>query len=197
MKILLASGNSHKIREFKEIFRDEFGGRVEIVNPLESLAETPDVLEDGSNFIENAFKKAEVYHKSTGMTVLADDSGLEVEALDGKPGIHSARYAGGHGDDKANRIKLLTDLVDKENRKANFTAVLCLYDGEEKLFFEGKCFGKIIDEERGRGGFGYDPVFVPEGYDKTFAELPEDVKNRISHRALAVQKLVEYLRENV
>ena len=195
MKILLASGNDHKIREFKQIFREEFGDKVQVVSPKETLKETPKIIEDGNDFFENSYKKAAGFHKASGFTVLADDSGLEVEALNGNPGLNSARYAGEHGNDKANRIKLLNELLKEENRTANFTAVLCLYDGDESIFFEGKCFGKIIDKEKGKGGFGYDPIFVPEGYDRTFAELPEDIKNRISHRALAVQKLIEYLKE--
>ena len=127
-------------------------------------------------------------------TDIADDTGLEVEALDGAPGVYSARYAGGEGHDaQANMLKLLHELEDKENRKAQFrTAISLILDGKEYLF-EGVIKGEIIREKRGDSGFGYDPVFKPEGYERTFAELGNDVKNKISHRALAVQKLCEFL----
>ena len=138
--------------------------------------------------------KSSFIFKNYGLDCFADDTGLEVEALDGAPGAYSARYAGGEGHDaQANMLKLLHELEGKENRKAQFrTAISLILDGKEYLF-EGVIKGEIIREKRGDSGFGYDPVFKPEGYERTFAELGNDIKNKISHRALAVQKLCEFL----
>ena len=142
----------------------------------------------------NALLKARYIFDNYHLDCFADDTGLEVKALNGAPGVYSARYAGGEGHDaQANMLKLLHELDGKENRKAQFrTAISLILDGKEYLF-EGVIKGEIIKEKRGDSGFGYDPVFMPEGYDRTFAELGNDIKNQISHRALAVQKLCEFL----
>ena len=148
-------------------------------------------------------QKARYIFDNYGLSVFADDTGLEVDALGGAPGIYSARYAGGEGhDSEANMAKLLHELGENNNRKARFRTVIALLlsDGNTKKptekLFEGIVNGSIIKEKRGGEGFGYDPIFTPEGYDKTFAELGLDIKNRISHRAKAVEKLVEYLSKN-
>ena len=143
---------------------------------------------------ENALLKSSFIYKNYHLDCFADDTGLEVEALNGAPGVYSARYAEGEGHDaQANMRKLLHELEGKENRKAQFrTAISLILDGKEYLF-EGVIKGEIIQEKRGDSGFGYDPIFKPEGYQQTFAELGNEIKNKISHRALAVQKLCEFL----
>jgi len=156
----------------------------------------PDLIEDGNSFLENALKKASFFSKLTGETVLADDSGLEVEVLDGAPGIYSARYAGKDADDQQNIRKLLDDLKDiaAENRGAAFRCVLVLYHPEGTYdSFEGCLEGRIAKEPAGEGGFGYDPVFILPGDVVTVAQLSSEVKNRISHRAQAFLKLKEKL----
>lgn len=193
MKILLASNNIHKAKEFKEIIESIIPEKIELILPNEIIEDKFDVEETGKTFIENAKIKAEAFYEKFAMPVISDDSGLEVDALDGEPGIKSARYSGEHGNDYKNRQKLLNELKNERNRLANFTAVLCYFDSDEKMFFEGKVFGNIINEERGDGGFGYDPIFVPEGYNETFSELPQDKKNQISHRAMALQRFCEWI----
>jgi XTP/dITP diphosphohydrolase len=157
----------------------------------------PEIVEDGNSFLENALKKARVISTLTGETVLADDSGLEVEALDGAHGIYSARYAGKYADDRQNIRKLLSDLKDiaSENRGAAFRCILVLYPADGRYeTFEGRWEGKIAEKPVGHGGFGYDPVFFLPGEGVTVAQLPSEVKNRISHRAQAFLKLKENLR---
>ena len=150
--------------------------------------------EDHDTLEENASQKVRFIHNRFSVNCFADDTGLEVDALDGNPGVHSARYAGDHKSTKDNVRKLLADLKGESNRKAQFRTVISLIiDGTEKQF-EGIIRGQIIDDLRGENGFGYDPIFVPEGYSKTFAELNLSIKNRISHRAIAIQKLVSYLK---
>ena len=142
----------------------------------------------------NAALKAEFIYKHYGLDCFADDTGLEVEALGGAPGVYSSRYAGGEGhDSEANMKKLLKELSGETNRKAQFRTAICLIEGGEEHLFEGVVKGEIIEEKRGNSGFGYDPVFVPEGLSQTFAELGAEIKNQISHRARAVQCLCEYL----
>lgn len=176
------------------------GKVIEIVNILadsgwyfSSLREFPDVGEAEENFVtfaENAIAKAQFYASATGLCALADDSGLEVEALDGAPGVFSARYAGAHATDADRRTLLLSELtrVGDPNRRARFVAVVAISkpNGEILNLSEGICNGTITYEPRGTGGFGYDPLFIPDGYDQTFAELPDTIKNRISHRARAL-----------
>lgn len=153
------------------------------------IPETADTLEG------NARLKAGYIYQNYGMDCFADDTGLEVEALGGAPGIYSARYAGGEGhDSEANMRKLLSEMEGKENRRARFRTAICLIESGKEHLFEGIVQGNIIEARRGTAGFGYDPVFQPEGYAETFAEMGNEEKNKISHRARAVQQLVEYLR---
>ncbi len=188
MKIVFATNNKHKLEEIKEILGKDF----EIVS-LSEIGCHEDIPETGLTLEENARQKStyivEHYHHDC----FADDTGLEVNALGGEPGVHSARYAEGTDhDSEANMRKLLSKLEGKTNRKARFRTVISLIiDGKEHQF-EGKVEGHIATEKHGTEGFGYDPVFIPEGYDKSFAELGEEIKNQISHRARAVKKLAEY-----
>jgi XTP/dITP diphosphohydrolase len=194
--ILIASNNKHKVGEFEELFRESIHDLARIVTPDSLLKEKLEVEENGTSFGENAAIKAKAFFKAGYMPTFADDSGLEVDILDGAPGIHSARYAGEHGDDVANRHKLIDELKKRglERTPARFVCVICYIDGEMPSFSKGVCEGYIITEERGEGGFGYDPIFVPDGYDKTFAELSSEIKNKISHRAIAAKKFISYLK---
>ena len=188
-KLVFATNNAHKLEEVAAIL----GEKIELFS-LNDIGCHTDIPETAATLEGNALLKSSFIFKNYGLDCFADDTGLEVEALDGAPGVYSARYAGGEGhDSQANMLKLLHDLEGKKNRKAQFrTAISLILDGKEYLF-EGVIKGDIIKEKRGDSGFGYDPIFKPEGYDKTFAELGNDIKNKISHRALAVQKLCEFL----
>ena len=189
MKLVFATNNAHKLEEIKEML----GSQHEIVS-LKEIQCHEDIPEEQDTLEGNALQKARYIHEKYGLDCFADDTGLEIKALNNAPGVYSARYAGGKGHDaQANMLKLLHELEGKENRKAQFrTAISLILDGKNYLF-EGIIKGEIIKEKRGESGFGYDPVFQPEGYDKTFAELGNDIKNKISHRALAIQKLCEFL----
>ncbi|ADI02796.1 MAG TPA: XTP/dITP diphosphatase [Syntrophothermus lipocalidus] len=186
-KLVLATRNGKKLQELKQLL-DGMG--VEMLS-LEQFPEVPEVEEDGETFAENAIKKARTIAEVTGMVTLADDSGLEVDALGGSPGVHSARFAGEHGDDAANNAKLMDLMrgVPEEKRGARFRCVVAVAVpwGEVHLA-EGTCEGKIAHEPRGDWGFGYDPLFVVEGYGRTMAELPPEVKNSISHRGRALER---------
>lgn len=188
-KFVFATNNSHKLEEVTAIL----GEKVELLSMKDIKCDT-DIPETADTLEGNALLKARYIFDNYHLDCFADDTGLEVEALNGAPGVYSARYAGGEGHDaQANMLKLLHELDGMENRKAQFrTAISLILDGKEYLF-EGVIKGEIIKEKRGDSGFGYDPVFMPEGYDRTFAELGNDIKNQISHRALAVQKLCEFL----
>lgn len=188
-KLVFATNNAHKLEEVVAILGDQ----VELLS-LNDIGCQADIPETAETLEGNALLKSSYIYKNYHLDCFADDTGLEVETLNGAPGVYSARYAGGEGHDaQANMIKLLHELDGKENRKAQFrTAISLILDGKEYLF-EGVIKGEIIKEKRGDSGFGYDPVFMPEGYDRTFAELGNDIKNQISHRALAVQKLCEFL----
>ena len=188
-KLVFATNNAHKLEEVAAILGDQ----VELLS-LNDIGCQTDIPETAETLEGNALLKSSYIYKTHHLDCFADDTGLEVEALNGAPGVYSARYAGGEGHDaQANMLKLLHELDGKENRKAQFrTAISLILDGKEYLF-EGVIKGEIIKEKRGDSGFGYDPVFMPEGYDRTFAELGNDIKNQISHRALAVQKLCEFL----
>lgn len=189
MKLVFATNNAHKISEVKGILGDSF----EILS-LAEIGCHDDIPETAETFEGNAMQKAHWVKERYGYDCFADDTGLEVTALDGAPGVHSARYAGDH-DSEANIVKLLKELSDKSDRSAQFrTAVALIIDGKE-LLFEGIVKGRISEQKQGSGGFGYDPVFIPEGYDQSFSELGVDVKNRISHRAIAVGKLADYLKK--
>lgn len=193
-KIIIATGNKGKAREFEDLFQ-AYGYEIET---LLDHPEIPDIPETGDTFQENAYQKASFLSEHLGSIVLADDSGLEVNALDGAPGIYSARYAGEHGNDKKNNKKLLKDLkeLDATNRDANFICSLVLIGPErEPLFVEGKIYGTILEEVRGEHGFGYDPLFYVPEKGKTMAELTSSEKNDISHRAKAIQQLEKYLSE--
>ncbi len=189
--IVIASKNEGKIKEIKNFLH---GLDVEIV----SLIDFPDIsgiIEDGRTFEENAMKKARIVFDHTKMTTLADDSGLEVRYLSGEPGVHSARFSGEKATDQQNNEKLLDLLKDvpMEERKARFKCVLVLYNSlYNNIVFEGKCNGYVIDEPRGEFGFGYDPIFVPEGQTKTLGELDLVTKNKISHRGKALGSLRGY-----
>lgn len=185
MKFVIATRNAHKLEEIRAIF-DAAG--MELLS-AKDFPDVPDTIEDRDTFEGNAIKKAQELCDATGLPAMADDSGLEVDALGGAPGVTSARYAGEPCDYAANNEKLLRELSGKQNRRARFRTVLALTrPGEEPLTVEGTCEGVLIEELRGSNGFGYDPLFVPDGYDQTFAELSAEVKNKISHRASALAK---------
>lgn len=195
-RIVFATNNQHKLQEIREILSPEF----EIVS-LKEIGCHEDIPETGNTLEENALQKARYVSERYHISCFADDTGLEVEALEGAPGVHSARYAEGTDhDSEANMTKLLRELEGKENRQARFRTVIALIElGEEETenvhLFEGIVEGHISTERQGTEGFGYDPIFVPEGYEKSFAALGETIKNHISHRARAVKKLAEYLKQ--
>ena len=190
-EIVLATGNKGKLREFKGLLGGVFGNIVSL-NDFES---PPEVVEDGETFRENALKKARAIASYSGIPALADDSGLEVEALGGRPGVYSARYAGEGATDRDNINKLLAELRGTGNRKARFVCFLALVTPEGKeITAEGSCEGVILTEPRGEGGFGYDPVFFLPEYNKTMAEIAPELKNEISHRARACRSLAKLLR---
>ena len=185
MKLVIATRNAHKLEEIRAIF--DFEGLD--VSSAFDYPDIPDVVEDGDTFKANAIKKAVEIAKATGCWALADDSGLEVIALGGAPGVYSARYAGEPCSYPANNEKLLRELTGKTDRSARFRTVISLSDPSGTVrTVEGDCPGTLIEQERGTNGFGYDPLFVPDGYTETFAELSSKVKNSISHRARALQK---------
>ncbi len=186
-KLVFVTNNAHKLSEAKAILNN----KVEICS-LKEIGCFDEIEETGTTLNENAEIKANYVYSRFNFDTFADDTGLEVEALNGAPGVYSARYAGEDGNSEKNIQKLLTELNGKENRKAQFRTVIALIENGEKHFFEGIIKGKIIEEKKGNGGFGYDSVFIPEGYDKTFAELKQEIKNSISHRAKAMQLLVDY-----
>lgn len=190
-RLVIATNNAHKLEEITAVVGDKF----EIVSLAdidchEDIPETADTLEG------NALLKARFVHERYGLDVFADDTGLEVDALGGQPGVHTARYAyPDRNDNEANVDKLLRELHGKSNRKAHFRTVIALIIGGEEYLFEGRVDGHITETRRGTEGFGYDPVFSPEDTGKTFAELGVEVKNRLSHRARAVQKLCAFLEQ--
>lgn len=188
-KLVFATNNAHKLEEIRAIL----GDKVEILS-LNDIDCHADIPETADTLQGNAALKAQYIYDNYGLDCFADDTGLEVEVLNGAPGIYSARYAGGEGhDSEANMKKLLSEMQDKDNRKARFRTVICLIEGGKENFFEGIVNGSIIRERKGEAGFGYDPVFMPDGYSETFAEMGNDEKNKISHRARAVQKICEYI----
>lgn len=191
MKIIFATANKGKIREAAEILGPGF----EIVSPAD-LGIFDDVEETGSTFRENSLIKAQYVWRRTGLECFADDSGLEVDALGGAPGIYSARYASPGHDFDANISKLLAELGDTRNRKARFVCVVTLLTGGIPHYFEGSCEGSIALRKSGNGGFGYDPVFVPDAWpDLTMAQISEEQKNSISHRGEALRKMAEWLKD--
>jgi XTP/dITP diphosphohydrolase len=188
-KLFFGTGNAKKLQEIQEILSDryEIGSFRDLVDPPE-IEETEDTLQG------NAILKAKGFYAVVGVPCFADDTGLEVEALGGRPGVYSARYAGPGGDSIANMKKLLEELRDKVNRKARFRTVIAYYDGTELFTFEGEMKGEIGKEPRGTNGFGYDPVFIPEGSDRTLAEYPATEKNAISHRGKAIRNFISFLK---
>jgi XTP/dITP diphosphohydrolase len=188
MTLVFATNNEHKAREINNILDDNIRLlRLSDVNITEDIPEDEPLIEG------NAMFKARYVHERTGLNVFADDTGLEIEALDGLPGVHSARFAGETKDSSANIAKVLSMLRGISNRKARFKTVIALVFENKEYLFEGIVNGTIIDEKRGSEGFGYDPVFLPDGSDLTFAQMPLSEKNKISHRALAFEKLKEFL----
>ncbi len=188
MKIIFATNNAHKLSEVQAVLGDSF----ELVTPRMCGVEE-DIPETAATLEGNASQKSHYLYEKTGLDCFADDTGLEVEALGGEPGVHSARYATDGHDFAANNRLLLKNLAGKENRRARFRTVISLIEGGEEHLFEGIVEGRIIDHESGEEGFGYDPLFVPDGFDRTFAEMTAEEKNAVSHRGRAVRKLVAYL----
>ncbi|MBO5665497.1 MAG: non-canonical purine NTP diphosphatase [Bacteroidaceae bacterium] len=191
MKLVFATNNRHKLDEVRAIV----GDKVEVLS-LNDIGCHDDIPETADTLQGNALIKARYIHEKFGVDCFADDTGLEVEALDGAPGVFSARYAGEECDSEANMQKLLQNLTGKSNRNAQFRTVIALIiKGEEKLF-NGIVKGTITEEKKGDSGFGYDPVFVPEGFSESFAQMSGDMKNSISHRYRATLELSNYLKEN-
>ena len=190
MKLIIASNNAHKIYEIKKIL----GGKFEEILSLREAGIDHETVEDGKTFMENAKKKASEICELYGFAALADDSGICAHALGDEPGIYSARYSGAHGDDEANNDLLLKNLSDKKDRSAHYTCAMALVfpDGRE-ILAEGYMYGTVIEERRGSRGFGYDPLFVPDGEKRTVAEMTDEEKNAISHRANALNLLLSKL----
>ena len=190
-EIVLSTGSKNKVKEMKSILGD---GDFKVIDKNEAGFSDLDVEETGETLAENAIIKAEAIWEKVHKTVIADDTGLFVDALDGIPGVRSARYAGEHATDEENREKLLNALKDEKNRSARFITCIAVIDEDGKVnTLEGTCEGKIAEKETGTNGFGYDSIFVPEGYDISFGEISDELKNKISHRALAMKKLKEFL----
>ena len=186
LKLIFATKNSGKIIEVRDILKD---ANIELVSLL-GLSNDIDIIESGSTFEENARIKAESIYNAFGVPVIADDSGLSVDQLNGEPGVYSARYAGENASDDENNYKLLSELQRfPEPHSAKFICSAVYYDGKNYLSASGEVNGRIIKKAKGNNGFGYDPLFVPDGYNKTSAELSLDEKNKISHRAIAFKKL--------
>ncbi|MBQ4231159.1 MAG: RdgB/HAM1 family non-canonical purine NTP pyrophosphatase [Salinivirgaceae bacterium] len=189
-ELIFATHNQHKSDEVARMIGDLY-----TVKDLSQTGIDEDIPETGSTLEANARQKATYVYNRLGVSVFADDTGLEVEALEGRPGVITARYAGPECDSVKNMRKLLVELANEENRRAQFRTVICLKIGESEYLFEGVVKGTITREFSGEEGFGYDPIFMPDGYNQTFAEMPMDVKNKISHRGLAIEKLVAFLRQ--
>ncbi|MBP6634947.1 MAG: non-canonical purine NTP diphosphatase [Paludibacter sp.] len=191
-KLVFATNNAHKLEEVRAVLDN----KIEIVS-LNELGCYDDIPETADTLEGNALIKAEYVFNKFEMACIADDTGLEVEALNGEPGVYSARYGGEPHNAQKNMQKLLTNLKGIENRKARFRTVIVLKDAERELYFEGTIHGHISETPSGAAGFGYDPVFVPDGYNKSFAELGPELKNKISHRALAVEELIRFLKNDI
>lgn len=187
MQILIATHNLHKKEEIQQILGSEY-----IVTSLSDYNLNDEIIEDGNTFQENALIKAKYCFEKTGKASIGDDSGLVVEALDGRPGIYSARYAGNHNF-KKNIEKVLEEMKGEPNRRAYFITVLCFKDKDGEHYFEGRVYGNITEEVFGEDGFGYDPIFIPDDYNLTFAQMLPEEKNKISHRSEALKKFLEFL----
>ncbi|AZB02397.1 RdgB/HAM1 family non-canonical purine NTP pyrophosphatase [Chryseobacterium joostei] len=188
MELLVATHNEHKKEEIQQILGNEC-----TVKSLRDYNIHEEIVEDGDSFHANALIKAKYCFEKTGVPSLGDDSGLVVESLDGRPGIFSARYAGDH-DFAKNIEKVLEEMQGIENRKAYFVTVLCYYDQNGAKYFEGRVHGNLLTENKGFKGFGYDPIFVPEGHERTFAEMDPEDKNKISHRKQALDLFMDFLK---
>ena len=188
-ELVIASNNAHKISEISQLVEG-----TELLS-LKEIGFTAEIPEPYHTFEENALAKASAIYQFCGKNVFADDSGICVHALGGAPGVDSAHYSG-ERDDERNLQKVLAGLKGEQDRRAFYKAVICLVWDGEVYYFEGICEGKITEEKRGEGGFGYDPIFISDGYEQTFAELPLSEKNKISHRGRAVRKMVEWLTPN-
>ncbi|MEQ3353159.1 RdgB/HAM1 family non-canonical purine NTP pyrophosphatase [Aedoeadaptatus acetigenes] len=187
MNIILSTDNEHKLREIRELV----DGKFRVLSKTEAGYGDIHPVEDGDTLEANAMIKIKPLE---GEIVIGDDTGLFVHALEGRPGVYSARYAGEDGNDEKNREKLLREMEGKSDRSAYFKTVIAVKREKETYTVEGICPGHITESPRGEGGFGYDPLFVPEGYDKTFAEMTDDEKNAVSHRGLALRAFVESLK---
>ena len=189
--LLLATNNSHKVKEIRTIL----AAVPFVLLSLSDFSDVPELVENGETLEENALIKAREVFKYLKMPVVSDDTGLEVSSLGGQPGVYSARYAGAQATYAENRQKLLQEMRGMElgGRKARFRCAVVYLDSITEKMFEGSCEGRIVEEEHGSGGFGYDPIFVPDGYSQTFGEIPSEVKNRISHRAKAFSSVREFL----
>ena len=188
-RLVFATGNSHKLQEVQGLFKEGFA-----LSCLKDVNITEEIPETADNLVDNALQKAWYVYNKCGIPCFADDTGLEVDALGGAPGVYSARYAGEQKDSKLNMLLLLENMNGKTNRNARFRTIIAYIDeNEEEHIFEGEIRGTIIENMAGTNGFGYDPIFVPEGYDKTFAQLSSEIKNTISHRARAMEKFLSYI----
>ncbi|RYD58035.1 MAG: RdgB/HAM1 family non-canonical purine NTP pyrophosphatase [Sphingobacteriales bacterium] len=187
-ELVIASNNAGKIKEIRQMIDS-----IKLLS-LADVGFTAEIEEPYQTFEENARVKAETIHQFSGKNVFADDSGICLNALDGAPGVNSAYFAGLPRDDERNLQKVLEVLKNKEDRAAYYKALICLVWDGEVHYFEGICNGRILEQKMGNEGFGYDPIFVPNGYDKTFGELQPEVKNELSHRGKAVRKMVEFLK---
>jgi len=188
--LVAATNNKGKLREIIQLLPQG----VEL-KTFGDIGFTQDIPEPYETFEENAATKARTVHKFCGLNVFAEDSGICVSVLDGAPGVHSARYAGEPKEDGRNLVKLADAMWGKENRDAYYKAVICLIWNDKEYYFEGTCHGTLAEEPRGNGGFGYDPLFIPYGYTETFGELPDEVKNKLSHRGEAVRKMIAFIQE--
>lgn len=187
-ELVIATHNKHKLEEIQKVLEN----KIKIIS-LRDLGCNEDIAETGTTLKENAYQKAKYVWDKYGKNCFADDTGLIVEALDGAPGVYSARYAGEHCSFDDNIDLLLENMEGKTNRNARFETVICLIQDGKEQYFEGRCDGCILTERYGRGGFGYDPIFMPNGYGESFAELSMEEKNKISHRGKATDKLIKYL----
>lgn len=196
MKLVVGTNNRHKLKEIRSIFEAGLPGKYELLSINDALGRDIEIEETGTTLEDNAYIKAKELFGLTGLPCISDDTGLEIDALGGQPGVYSARFAGEECNDAANRAKALKLLesVPDEKRTARFRTVICYINNGAVEYIEGKAEGNIIREERGRAGFGYDSIFMPLGYSTTFAEMSEEEKNGISHRGNAIRNLVERLK---
>lgn len=197
MQLVFATNNQHKVIEINQILSEQLPSELNDIQvvTMREIGHTTDLPETHETILENAIEKANYLNKQYYVSCFSEDTGLEIDALGGKPGVHTAHYSGSR-DPKNNIDYVLTEMGDTLHRSARFRTVICLIlDGQQHIF-EGVCEGTIRYEPSGTHGFGYDPIFQPEGYDQTFAELPFDVKNAISHRGRATQKLIDFLKQS-